>query len=86
MNPVVTLSKESDSLKKRSKVRRDAVLLFYTTPLTSRSETLVKTFLDRGVETEEITVQLMKTHLRYRISARDSGDYGSATTGQAGTR
>ncbi|MHC1772406.1 MAG: TrmH family RNA methyltransferase [Flexilinea sp.] len=36
-------------------------LLFYTTPLTSRSETLVKTFLDRGVETEEITVQLMKT-------------------------
>lgn len=35
-------------------------LLFYTMPLTSRSEKLVHTFLDRGVEAEEITVQLMK--------------------------
>ncbi|WP_062278464.1 TrmH family RNA methyltransferase [Flexilinea flocculi] len=46
-----------EAMKKKEHCR----LLLYTDPLSPRAEALVRSFVDQGVDTEEIAAQLMKT-------------------------
>jgi len=46
-----------EAMRKKENCR----LLLYTDPLSPRSEALVRSFVDQGVEAEEIAAQLMKT-------------------------